>query len=88
MARRKKRRATCLTCDSEAVTRGLCRTCYSAARYAIRTEKATERELIDAGFLLPAHAKPKGEFSAELAKWLASGNRRAKGCHGDRRQLA
>jgi hypothetical protein len=44
----------CLCCDKPAIARGLCPACRRAADNAIKRREATEEELIERGFLLPA----------------------------------
>ncbi len=47
----------CLTpeCKEEAKARGLCFTCYSAAKYMVRCKKTTWSKLEEKGLCKPAH---------------------------------
>lgn len=69
--------AKCLIagCDRPVRARGLCSRCDSAARFAIKTSKTTEEELLRLGLILPRPAhRPKvyGCFAKVLAAKKAS----------------
>ena len=71
VAKKKPRRAKCLSCPNNAHSRGLCSTCLSAAHRLINSGKKTEDELIVAGAMLPRQkpGRPIGSaFSKRLAK--------------------
>lgn len=68
MARRSIPKAKCLTCDQPSAVRGLCRACYTSARYAIHTGTTTEDDLVAKKLLLPKYSVPQSLFTQKLAK--------------------
>ena len=66
----------CVGCERELVLtkkvqRGLCPTCYSATRKAVRNRRITDEELLRRGRILPPAAggpKPHNEFTRELSE--------------------
>jgi hypothetical protein len=56
-------------CGREQVTRGLCSSCYQAARRLIRDGGVeTEKKLMDAGLLLPSSYTPRTSAFTTAAK--------------------
>lgn len=81
-SRRKRAKPPCIVCGDVHHARGLCRNCYQNATYAIRTGKATEAELIEAGLMLPKRQGPESDFRSELVRWLerSAQKRGGEGC--------
>lgn len=46
-------------CQRPASCRGLCDPCYQTARIQIRLERTTEKQLIEAGLMLPSYVNVK-----------------------------
>jgi hypothetical protein len=67
------RELTCITpgCVAHQQTRGVCVTCYQAAKRLMQTGKATDEQLVGLGLLLPHKQRASaGRFFAEYAKRL------------------
>ncbi len=69
----KKRLPKCLRCKRVQFARGLCRSCYEAARHLMRSGQKTEAQLLEKGLILPAKrmGRPKsttGENEERLAQ--------------------
>lgn len=58
--------------------RGLCGSCRTLARLAIRRKQITEAELIDMGLLLPAISQREGSFNFALKLAMAARGEKGK----------
>lgn len=74
-ARRPRRLCMTAGCDNVHYARGLCQTCFQQAHRMIRKGDVTEQTLVKAGLILPAIVRPRGKFSAAVARRLGNGSK-------------
>lgn len=60
----------CMTegCNKNAITRGLCRTCYNQARKLVKNHATSFFELETLGLILPPHGDSGSKFKAAWQK--------------------
>lgn len=53
----KQQGSGCITCGREALSRGLCSSCYQSAIRVIKSGDATDEQLVERGLILPKKKK-------------------------------